>query len=159
VYRLPSQMAGIPGAYLAQQALAVAGWVTGILRRSRGGQARRWKKGWRGGLDKFPRLLLKEKLAAHGGLARPAPGRLAGLELRLPVELWEQHIRIPSAFRKQDLTPFDVLALGRKFITRFPDRRQPILIVGLRTAGAYFAPLLRALLQSEGYQAVDTLTV
>ena len=159
VYRLPSQMAGIPGAYLAQQALAVAGWLTGILRRSRVGQARRWKQGWRAGLDNFLRLLVKEKLPAHESLASTARELLPGLQLRLPVELWEQHIRIPSAFRKQDLTPFDVLALGRKFITRFPDRQQPILIVGLRTAGAYFAPLLRALLQSEGYQAVDTLTV
>ncbi|MGC2078940.1 MAG: HAD hydrolase family protein, partial [Xanthobacteraceae bacterium] len=32
-------------------------------------------------------------------------------------------------------------------------------IVGMRTAGSYFAPLLRALLETEGYRSVELLTV
>src|SRR6185437_4642956 len=67
--------------------------------------------------------------------------------------------RIPSAYRKQDLTPFDTLALGQKFVSRFPDRQHPVLVIGLRTAGSYFAPLLRAFLQSQGYQVVDMVTI
>src|SRR2546427_7734172 len=48
-----------------------------------------------------------------------------------------------------------VLELGRILITTYPDRRRPILVVGLRTAGSYFAPLLRAFLEAEGYEQAD----
>src|SRR5258708_17918057 len=34
-----------------------------------------------------------------------------------------------------------------------------MLVVGLRTSGSYFAPLLRAFLKAEGYQTVSLLTV
>ena len=42
---------------------------------------------------------------------------------------------------------------------RFPERTQPILVVGLRTSGSYFAPLLKALLEVEGYMSVALLTI
>jgi hydroxymethylpyrimidine pyrophosphatase-like HAD family hydrolase len=71
----------------------------------------------------------------------------------------DEVVNIPSAFRKLDLTTFDVLALGREYITLFPDRRQPVLAVGLRTAGTYFAQLFRALLERAGYGIVETVTI
>src|SRR3989475_1649606 len=52
-----------------------------------------------------------------------------------------------------------VLELGRILITTYPDRRRPILVVGLRTAGSYFAPLLRAFLDAEGYEQADAVTI
>ena len=54
-----------------------------------------------------------------------------------------------------DLTHVDVLALGKSYVSRFPDRSQAILLVGLRTSGSYFAPLLRALFEAEGYAAPE----
>jgi hydroxymethylpyrimidine pyrophosphatase-like HAD family hydrolase len=76
----------------------------------------------------------------------------------LPADLQGEYTHLPSCFRKLDLSTADVLALGRAFIARFPDRQQPVLAVGLRTAGSYFAPLFRALLKTEGYKTVDEVT-
>jgi len=73
--------------------------------------------------------------------------------------LLHRRIRIPGAFRSQDLTHFDVLALGRKFISKFPERQNSVVIMGLRTAGSYFAPLLRSYLESHNYSDVDSLTI
>src|SRR5262249_6646678 len=41
---------------------------------------------------------------------------------------------------------FDCIELGRKFLTAFPDRGRPIMVMGLRTAGSLLAPLLCAFL-------------
>jgi hydroxymethylpyrimidine pyrophosphatase-like HAD family hydrolase len=73
--------------------------------------------------------------------------------------LLRKRLRIPGAFRSQDLTHFDFLALGRKFVARFPERGQPVLVLGIRTAGSYFAPLLRAYLERENYRDVESVTV
>jgi haloacid dehalogenase-like hydrolase len=159
VYRLPRPMMTIPGAHLAQEVLTVAERSGAMLRHSRIVQVRRWKRRLHVGFDGFLRLFAVDKLPAPGSLTCIARELSSALQLHLPADLLAAHIRIPSAFRKQDLTPFDVLALGRKFVMRFTDREQPILVVGLRTAGAYFAPLLRAFLQSEGYRGVEALTV
>src|SRR5207237_5567944 len=73
--------------------------------------------------------------------------------------LLHRRLRIPGAFRSQDLTHLDVFALGRKFASTFPDRHQSIVIMGLRTAGSYFAPLLRSYLESNNYTDVDSFTI
>jgi hypothetical protein len=57
------------------------------------------------------------------------------------------------------LTQDDVLALGQRYVERFPDRTQAILLVGLRTSGSYFAPLLRALFEAKGYEKVALITL
>src|SRR5262249_545274 len=36
---------------------------------------------------------------------------------------------------------------------------QPILLLGLRTAGSYFAPLLRAFFKAQGYRSVALMTI
>src|SRR5712691_8576343 len=159
VYQLPRSVMTIPGARLAQKALAAAERSAAMLRYSRIVRVRQWKRRFHVGFDHFLRVFVSEKLPAPGSMECIARELSSALRLHLPAGLKAVHIRIPSAFRKQDLTHFDVLALGRKFVARFPDREQPILVVGLRTAGAYFAPLLRAFLQSEGYQRVEAVTV
>jgi hydroxymethylpyrimidine pyrophosphatase-like HAD family hydrolase len=158
VYRLPRPALAITGARFAQKVLVAAERLGALVRRSRFVGARRWRQVWRTELDTFLRLFVSEKLPSPDTLVSAARELSAALRLRLPADLQAEHIRMPSAFRKQDLTPFDVLALGRKFMTCFPDRQQPILVVGPRTAGAYFAPLLRAFMQSEGYQRVDDMS-
>jgi len=68
-------------------------------------------------------------------------------------------LRIPGAFRSQDLTHFDFIALGRKFVDSFSERQQPVMVLGLRTAGSYCAPLLHAFLENEGYRDVESVTI
>ncbi|MBI1866800.1 MAG: HAD family phosphatase [Methylocystis sp.] len=157
-YRVPNKASRLPGARLAQRALTLTEASTAVLRSARVARAGRWERQWQAGFDIFLQLLVGEAPRPEA-VARSAR-QLSSLLLRpLPADLQAERIRVPSAFRKQDLTPFDIFALGRKFISRFPDRQQPILIVGLRTAGAYFAPLLRAFLKSEGYLDVDMATM
>ena len=81
------------------------------------------------------------------------------LNVRLPESLMRRRIKIPEGFRCQDLTPQDVLFLGDRYIEAHPERKSPDLIIGIRTAGSYFAPLLRRYLQTLGWQSVKYMTV
>jgi hypothetical protein len=83
----------------------------------------------------------------------------ATLDARLPQELAAARIAVPSAFRRLDLTHWDILALAEEFVARRPDRSRPVLVIGLRTAGSYFAPLMRAFLAAAGYKNVSMVTV
>ena len=73
--------------------------------------------------------------------------------------LHRKRLRVPGAYRSQDLTQFDVLSLGEKFVSAFPERDRPLTVLGLRTAGSYFAPLLHAYLESNNYRDVESLTI
>ena len=66
---------------------------------------------------------------------------------------------MPSPFRRLDFTHLDNLALGRRYVAQFPDRTRPTLLLGLRTSGSYFAPLLRAYFAAEGFATVAMLTI
>ena len=92
-------------------------------------------------------------------LPNPASRLTTDLGLMLPADLQAKRLATPSPFSHLDLTPKDVLRLGACFVRRFPDRAQPILLLGLRTSGSFFAPLLRALLETEGYRSVGLLTI
>lgn len=156
---LPKKVAKLPLARLAQKSLMAVEWSIGALRSSRISQAKRWKEHWRFCFDAFLKAFVANALLESEDL-RALIDQLRPLSRRsLPADLQAEFARIPSAYRKQDLTPFDTLALGQKFVSRFPDRQHPVLVIGLRTAGSYFAPLLRAFLQSQGYQVVDMVTI
>jgi hypothetical protein len=65
------------------------------------------------------------------------------LQSPLPFDLQVERLGVPSAFSRLDLMHFDVLSLGRRFVKSFPDRSQPILLLGLRTAGTSAQPPCR----------------
>jgi hypothetical protein len=158
-YRVPSKALGLPFAHTLQKVLRVVEASTTIVRSASVGRARRWEQRWIVGFDAFLRLFVDDKPPQPEVLGHAARLLFPVLRQPLPAGLLAQHIRIPSAFRKRDLTANDIIALGRKFISHHPNRQQRILIVGLRTAGSYLAPMLRAYLGSEGYQVVDMLTI
>jgi hydroxymethylpyrimidine pyrophosphatase-like HAD family hydrolase len=123
--------------------------------------ARRLSK-WRAKLELAVVAVVRSTLLqdANGPDAVNAISRLRSLlKAGMPIALAARHPRIPAAFRSQDLTHFDVLSLGAKFVAAFPDRKRPILVTGLRTAGSYFAILLRAYLESQGYTNVEAVTL
>ena len=117
-----------------------------------------WRGQWLSDLNNFLSFIVRRR-EAEGKRLFDAGNKLAQLGLLLPTELLDKRLTIPSPFSHLDLTPDDVLRLGDIFVRRFPERTQPVLIVGLRTAGSYFAPLLRALLETEGYRNVELLTI
>jgi hypothetical protein len=109
--------------------------------------------------DAFLAVFVKGQVQDPKTVTSLANGLDYFLRSPLPSDLQTRRACIPSAFRKQDLTHFDTLALGKRFVNRFPERQRPVLIVGLRTGGSYSAPLLRAFLIAEGYETVDAMTV
>jgi hydroxymethylpyrimidine pyrophosphatase-like HAD family hydrolase len=150
LYRLPRRVAALP---LMGTLLGVARKGLRLLRKPRVNRVRRWRSAWQAALDAFLESFVAEQAPTTDALVRVRDGLAAVLRTPLPADLQAQHIQIPSAFRKQDLTHFDLLALGRQFVERFPDRGRPVLLLGLRTGGSHFAPLLGAFLKAQGYTA------
>lgn len=155
-FQLPKKAPALPFFRLFRWLLAKLGSLTWKRRRAR---VRRWRQDWQTGLDALLPFFLAEGPSDPKARADAANNLARLLQTPLPADLLAEPIYFPSAFRKHDLTHLDVLALGRKFVARFPDRGRPILLVGLRTAGSYFAPLLRSFLRGAGYRTVETATV
>src|SRR5262249_31404264 len=75
-----------------------------------------------------------------------------------PKGLWNARPKMPAFFRSRDFAPADCLELGKKFLERFPECERPAMVMGLRTAGSFLAPLLCAYLRTR-VPAVDWITV
>ena len=125
-----------------------------LLRSLRLHRLHSWRNAWEQGVNGFLRAFLSK------GQMTVAGQRLTSLlEMDFPATLLSRRLKVPAAFRSQDLTHVDVLALGEKFVTGHRKPNRPLLILGVRTAGSYFAPLLRAYLEEKGYADVDTVTI
>lgn len=120
---------------------------------------RKWRERWDSALDEMLRLFVSGAGADRIRLVRAAKRLAAELSTRWPTDLHGRRARIPAAFRNQDLTHHDVLKLAAKLVSRSPERGKPFLIVGFRTAGSYFAPLLRAYLKVSDFADVRSVTV
>ncbi len=118
-----------------------------------------WREDWETALVDLLKLFISESGLDAEMLLADEDLLPTLLGAKFPGALLARRIHVPTAFRSQDLTPYDALALGQKFAAGFPDRKQPILIAGLRTAGSYLAPLLRAFLENEGYENVACVTL
>ena len=120
---------------------------------------RQWRYRLLSALDEYLPCLLFPNLPSSNRLYASAGGLASLARSGLPSALEAQLIGIPSPFRRLDLTHHDTIALGRQLIARFPDRSRSILLIGLRTSGSFFAPLIRCFLQNQGYQSVAFVTV
>lgn len=130
--------------------------VSRALRRRRFATVHRWRREWHGALQEF----LRTSLIRDATPSIELINRLCSMsEKELPSELLAEVAKVPAAFRSQDMSHHDVLLLGKRFMDRMREQQQPILIVGLRTAGSYFAPLLAAYLSANGFADVDWLTI
>ena len=96
--------------------------------------------------------LMREELLASAG-------ELTAVLARFPRPLPREVLRLPSCFRSFDQQPADLDRIVRDFAQRWPDRRRPLLLVGVRTSGSYLAPLHAAFLKAHGYQDVRVITV
>ena len=156
VLRVPHCLGRLPGVRQSVRALA-ATMAASCARQSR--YLRRWRDDWQTALAGFLRLLAADEPVDASEIALAAGGLAKVLAHPLPDRLEAELIRIPSAFRKQDLTHFDVLELADRFAALHADRSRPVLIVGLRTAGVYFAALMRARLEGRGFTRTAVLTI
>src|SRR5579883_188961 len=75
----------------------------------------------------------------------------------LPGHVFESRMRLPEAFRSQVLSHWDVFSMIEKYCDN--RTRRPVLLIGFRTAGAYFAPLAAARMQQLGWHDVETISI
>jgi hypothetical protein len=120
---------------------------------------RHWHELWQNSLANFLPVLVAGSPFDPTAVAKSAYDLTVAARMPLPPGLEAEHIGVPSPFRRLDLTPFDVLSLGQQYAARFPDCSQPICLIGLRTSGSYFAPLLGAYFGHIGYKSVSWLTI
>ena len=161
-YRLPKILRRSPLApvlnYIVKRSESTAfwlRWLKGVRRIERG------KRAWQQHVEAFLRWFV-EVDTGKGDINEffdAAAKLVQAQELYIPPELARVTINVPSAFRKQDLTHHDVLSLGRRLGDLAAAQQRPIVVVGLRTAGSYFAPLLKAYLEIGRSTPVKAVTM
>ena len=114
----------------------------------------RWRRQWTECVDAACDLLLGGDEPRFAELARRQLSSAA-----FPAEALERRMRIPEGYRCQDLTHHDACAMAEKARGGLPDKHGPVLVVGPRTAGGYFAPLAAAWLRRAGYTRARWVTV
>ncbi len=120
---------------------------------------RRWRAAWGSAQVEFLQAWLRDGPVDRAAMASREVALAALLDHRLPEALSRRRVNVPAAFRTQDLTHHDVIEMTDRFVAAFPDRERPILVLGLRTAGSYFAPLVCASLRLRGYHGVEAATL
>lgn len=162
--RVPWQLSAIAARFPTLR-LAVAGLERCLntphrLRRRLADRAVvRWRRAWDRSVDRACALLVAGLPSAAARWAEVRAELEALMSAPLPVKPLAEKMRLPEAFRCQDFAHQDVITLGRRLGDTLPDREAPVLIVGVRTAGAYFAPLVAAVLSAEGWARVSWITV
>jgi len=114
---------------------------------------------WRNLLVDLSRGIMEEKTVLPAVRERIQAQARSLMWRVLPQGMLEMHVSIPDAFRSQDLTHYDMLRLVNYFADGQRDSGAPVLVVGVRTTGAYFAPLARACLEHLNFASVDFITL
>jgi orotate phosphoribosyltransferase len=112
-----------------------------------------WQQEWQSCVELACDILLNELEAGSQQFDQLASASQVLASLGLPEKLRNTRMQIPSGFRAQDLTHHDVIALADAFDSSQSNRDGEIAIVGARTAGAYFAPLIHARLKQRGWKS------
>jgi hydroxymethylpyrimidine pyrophosphatase-like HAD family hydrolase len=132
--------------------------IRGRIRALRLRRLHQWRQEWQAALVDF--LIILPGLGCSVQTSGQSGAKLASLlHPSFPAELLKQRPRIPGAFRSKDYSHYDAIRLGEKFEREYPDRKQPLLVVGLRTAGSYFALVLCAFLKYRGYENIRWMTL
>ena len=149
----------VPGLGRGVRAVEALWRTARVMRRRRLAPIRRWRDAWKTGVNAYLRAFAAAEQRESRGLVEARDQLLSLLQAPVPDDLLERRARIPAAFRTQDLTHGDIFMLARTLAQAYPDRERPIVIVGLRTAGSYFAPLIGAWLTNAGYRDADWITI
>ena len=145
--------------FFARESLRAVEWLQAAWQRINLSALRQWRGQWETVANELISALITPKPLHSVSIADVVSPVLRALAHRLPPRLSAARIKIPSPFRGQDLTHFDVLQLGKKFVAGFPDQRQALLLLGLRTAGSYFVPILQGYLRLIGFSDLQSMTI
>ena len=108
-----------------------------------------WRQAWGAAVTEFLRHSFIAVMPEKDALLRQRDVLMALLPSRFPAALWYRRPKIPAFFRSRDFSPQDCLELGRRVAAVFPEKERPVMVIGLRTAGSFLAPLLCAYLSDQ----------
>jgi hydroxymethylpyrimidine pyrophosphatase-like HAD family hydrolase/orotate phosphoribosyltransferase len=137
---------------------SVADWVQAAFKIN-DLAAFRWRQRWTKCVEDACTLLLSDSRSEAARFSRLLITATDLMSTHLPQSLLKRHMRLPEAFRAQDMSHHDVIRLIRAFTASVEPGPEPILIMGLRTAGAYFAPLMAEYLKSQGFTNVTWVSI
>lgn len=106
-----------------------------------------WRKRWTRCVDAACMELMQGDARGFDRMALPL---LDSATASMGPELLQRRMRIPEGFRCQDLSHHDVITLTDQYAADVrPSVGKHLLVIGPRTAGAYFAPLAAATLRTK----------
>ncbi len=119
----------------------------------------KWEKKWRDLVEEFCKILLSKDDIKFKEINELKTKFLNIRNILLPTELLNRRMKLNEGFRCQDLTHHDVISLANKFIKSEIDKDKKIIVIGPRTAGSYFAPLIKVYLEQCGYKKTFWITI
>lgn len=120
---------------------------------------RRWRESWTAWLNVVCTPLVKGENPSLETKHIFKDALMPLLSFSFPSQLLKMRIRIPAAYRSQDLTHHDFITLSEKYMDSSSDKDSPIRVLGLRTAGSFIAPIVCAKLRAEGFRYVGYMTI
>ena len=118
-----------------------------------------WRRRWEVCVARACTLLLSDALSERDCFEDLRTVASELVPARLPNSLLKRRMRVPEAFRCQDMAHQDIIALIERFCAFCPPPDQPTVIVGLRTAGAYFATLMAEYLKMRHWPQVSCFSI
>lgn len=157
---LTSVSGRFPGLRLAA---AILRWVLNrphhVVTRISDHPVRRWRARWTHCVDLACDMLAAGAMPEEHSWSELRSTCVELSQVPLPSRLRRRRLRVPEGFRRQDLSHHDVLALARRFAERHPQGGSGLGVIGVRTAGAYFAPLATAYFAALGWNPAAWFTI
>jgi hydroxymethylpyrimidine pyrophosphatase-like HAD family hydrolase len=122
-------------------------------------RAARWRGKWTSNLDAACELLTRTGKPAKQQLDELRKSIEKCIATPLPKRLLHRRMQLPSGYRSQDLAHQDAFSLAELFTASQENRQSPLLIIGPRSMGAYFAPAAKAKLSKLGWTSVSWCTI
>lgn len=121
----------------------------------------RWRGRWGNCVDRVCEILVSESESVEEQWSNLKAALREVSSIKLPKRILSRRMRIPEGYRDQDLTHHDALFMVQKFLASQSnlDREAEYCVIGVRTAGAYFAPVAKAYLSATGCSRVSWMTI
>jgi len=139
----------------AERVVRILEWIRGLADY----RIIRFRRAWHGCVEQACNMLLDDATPRTAQIEQFRVAFDSALRLSLPQRVLTQRMRLPEAFRRQDFTHQDVIALAQRFAASVSSRDRRTVLVGLRTAGAYFVPLITVYLKRNGWSQVSWCSI